>query len=454
MNSLDAPTFDPDGTRRPQLIPESLFGSFGKYVIVDKLGQGGMGAVYLARDTLLDRKVAIKVPLLDGEDRQAILNRFEREAKAAASLRHNNICPIFEFGEFQGIPFMVSPFLEGRSLQDHLDVEGTWPLSKALDVAAVLADALGYAHVQNIIHRDVKPSNVLIEPNGVPQILDLGLAKFHTSSKQQLTHSGDAIGTPSYMPPEQIDATYGDIGPAVDIYALGMTLYRMAVGRLPFEGDVICMIPQILHDPAMRPSVARPDIKCLKQIDEVILRALEKRPENRFSSMADFGSALRTVRSRIESQFAESESMLPDLIVTGAGVRYHPASYQPSIRIGRQRASATNPSQLSNDVIIRILGDNEKSLRISRQHLEISSTEKGLGLLDRSQAGVTINGQPAKKGEIVSVQLGDILNVAGVIEIQLVPPLLASQFDARQRVNSGVCPIEATVGEVFQEPSL
>jgi serine/threonine protein kinase len=451
MNSLDAPTFDPDGTRRPRLIPESLFGSFGKYVIVEKLGQGGMGAVYLARDTMLDRQVAIKVPLLDTENRQGILSRFEREAKAAASLRHQNICPIFEFGEFQGIPFMVSPFLEGRSLQDHLDSEGLWPLGKALDVAAALADALSYSHQQDIIHRDIKPSNVLIEPNGVPQILDLGLAKSSSSTQQQLTHSGDALGTPSYMSPEQIDSSYGAIGPAVDIYSLGMTLYRLVVGGLPFDGDVICMIPQILSDPVTLPSIARPEVKGLEQLDEVIMKSLEKRPENRFANMNDFAIALRTIRSRIDMAASGSQFQLPDLVVVGAGVRYHPASYQSSIRVGRQRASTTNPSQLSNDVIIRIHGDNEKSLRISRQHFEIQSTQQGLTIFDRSQAGITINGEPAKKGEKLTVQIGDTLNVAGVIEFQIAQPLPTAQWNARQRVLNTASPIEATVGEVCQE---
>ena len=290
MDPFDAPTFDPQKTRAPQalpLIPESLYGQFAKYRILEKVGQGGMGAVYRATDTILQREVAIKVPLMGVQDRAATLGRFSREAVAAAALRHPAICPIFEFNEFSGIPYIVTPFLKGRNLHDQLEEDGLWSIEKSLRLGITLASALQEAHRHNVVHRDIKPQNIFIEQDGSPLILDFGLAKVSAANQQQWTQAGEVLGTPTFMPPEQIDPGVGPMGPSSDIYSLGMTIYRMVTGRTAFEGEAAFIIPQILLDPPRPPSSLHPSREELRHVDALSPSIVGKIPSQ---ALPQYGS--------------------------------------------------------------------------------------------------------------------------------------------------------------------
>jgi serine/threonine protein kinase len=447
MDPLDAPTFDPDQTRHPEelgRLPEALFGEFGKYHIVEKIGQGGMGAVYRALDTVLGREVAIKVPIFDAVDRQAALGRFRREAIAAATLRHPVICPIFEYNEQYGIPFIVTPYLRGRSLQSQLDESGPWPLEPALQLGIKLANALYFAHQSKVIHRDIKPQNIFLELDGAPMILDFGLAKFAVPRDDQRTQSGDILGTPAYMPPEQIDPSLGSIGPAADIYSLGMTLFYVLTGRTAFSADPACAVPQILLDPPPLASRVGPAGNSLSCIDLVLNQALAKQPNQRFESMFEFAAVMQKVLDG--GQWRTSATIqLPDLGIVGTGHRYHPLAGQRHIRIGRQRAATNNPTLPTNDLVVRADGDADKSLKISRQHLEIVSTENGFAAIDRSLAGISINGIRASKGVPVPLQFGDIIQVAGVIEIVVLRPTVGLAG------GESLAGFEATMGDFYRD---
>ncbi len=452
MDPLDAPTFDPQKTTplgQLPLIPESLYGRFGKYHIIEKVGQGGMGAVYRAKDTILERIVAIKVPLLDSDDRATTLGRFSREAVAAAGLRHVSICPIFEFNEFAQIPFIVTPFVDGRPLEELLQEQGAWDAVRSLQLGVQLAHALEYAHQHTIVHRDIKPQNILIEPDGNPVILDFGLAKVANSNQLQWTQSGEVLGTPAYMPPEQIDSFVGPVGPACDIYALGMTLYRMMTGRTAFSGEPQFMAPAILMDPPRPPSTILPSRADLKHVDALLLCALAKKPSDRFPSMMHFSKAMQMALESLAARGASNK--LPELRIVGTGHRYRPTPFQSSIRIGRQRAMANNSPAMANDLVIRADGDPERSLRISRQHLEIVSTEQGLGVIDRSKAGIRVNGRSAAPGQFEPIAIGDIINIAGVLDIELLS--CESGNGAAIASSTPLTGFEATLGDFYKDGS-
>ncbi len=202
------------------LIPEE----FGRYRILRQVGQGAMGAVFLAQDTELDREVALKIPKLRGlqeDDVADVMARFFREARSAATLRHANICPIYDVGEFRGTHYITMAFIDGKPLSDY--IRSARPLSERSIAKLVrkLALALEEAHAKGIVHRDLKPANIMIDRTSEPIITDFGLARqFHKPGEERLTHSGAIVGSPAYMSPEQADGGMDHVEPASDIYSL------------------------------------------------------------------------------------------------------------------------------------------------------------------------------------------------------------------------------------------
>jgi serine/threonine protein kinase len=214
------------------------------YRVIEKLGGGGMGVVYRAEDLKLKREVALKfLPKNVSRDRSAI-ERFEREAEAAAAINHPNICTVYDIGEFEGSPYLAMEFLQGETLKYRITGKPV-PLSTLLDWSIQITDGLAAAHARGIIHRDLKPANLFITDGGQVKILDFGLAKLLSQRKSALaapsdktiavsqTDTGSMIGTPAYMPPEQILG--GDADARSDLFSLGVVLYEMATGRRPFE---------------------------------------------------------------------------------------------------------------------------------------------------------------------------------------------------------------------------
>jgi WD40 repeat protein/predicted Ser/Thr protein kinase len=278
-----ATPFGPVG-EAPQPLPEQV----GPYRVVRRLGGGGMGSVYLAQDTRLDRPVALKVPRLSGLGPGAA-ERFRREGRAAAALRHPNICPVFDVGEVGGTPFLAMAYLDGQTLAERVKA-GRLPAAEAATLARKLARALAVAHKAGVIHRDLKPANIMVGPDGEPVVMDFGLARLGDGEADRLTGTGDVLGTPAYMAPEQVDRTAGPVGPATDVYGLGAVLYELLTGRPPFTGTLSETLWQIgCRDPE-RPSALRPDLD--PQLEEIVMKAMAKRPTDRYPAMDAFAGAL------------------------------------------------------------------------------------------------------------------------------------------------------------------
>jgi serine/threonine protein kinase/dienelactone hydrolase len=299
-----------------------------------------MGAVYLAQDTELDRQVALKVPHITPDDGSRVLERFYREARAAATLRHPNICPVFDIGEIEGVPYLTMAFIEGKALSDYVR---TKPLTQgqAATLVRKIALALQEAHQHGIIHRDLKPANIMIDRRGEPIVMDFGLAR-RTShgGDTRLTQSGAAIGTPAYMPPEQISANAGTMGPACDIYSLGVILYELITGRLPFNGDAMAMLAQILVDAPPRPSTLQPDIH--PALEAICLKAMAKKPEHRYGSMKELANdLLEHLRGKSPPPPAAGGSPTPH----PAAVETQPEGIRASM-LGGLRSMAQAPQRL------------------------------------------------------------------------------------------------------------
>ena len=273
---------------------ENLIGkSLGRYHILEQLGEGGMAVVYKAYDTRLEREVAVKVirtEKLTLETMDKSLKRFAREAKALARLTHPNIIPISDYGEEEGVPFLVMDYIPGGTLKEKLRGNLAMDWQEAIKLLMPIARALDYAHQQKIIHRDIKPSNILITASGEPMLTDFGIAKIiEIEETADLTGTSLGVGTPEYMAPEQVTAKIVDH--RADIYALGVVFYEMVTGRKPFQADTpMAVLFKHASDPLPHPTQFVP--KLPKEIEQVLLKVLAKDPANRYQSMTEFANAL------------------------------------------------------------------------------------------------------------------------------------------------------------------
>jgi tRNA A-37 threonylcarbamoyl transferase component Bud32 len=263
--------------------------SFGPYKILDKIGEGGMAVVYKAYQESLGRYAAIKVLRADLARDEEFVARFRREALAVAQLNHPNILHVYDAGVAHGVYYMAMGFVEGGSLKDMI-AQGPIEPAYAASIAAQLADALDYAHKQGIVHRDVKPSNVLMTRDGRPMLTDFGIAKALYESAA-LTRTGVSIGTPEYMAPEQIQGQ--PVDGRTDIYSLGIVLYEMVTGWAPFSTPtpVATLYKQVNEPP---PPLHQVNINVPDWLEGVVGKALAKRPEGRYQQAADLAAALRS----------------------------------------------------------------------------------------------------------------------------------------------------------------
>lgn len=251
----------------------------GKYELIAELARGGMGVVYKARDTALNRVVAIKMILSGAMATEAERERFRREAALAAKLDHPNVVPIYEVGEQDGFLYFTMRLVEGGSLAGRLDQYREDPMALA-DLIEVLARAVQYANEQGFIHCDLKPSNILIDRDGVPQITDFGLAR-QASRDDSITTSGAVLGTPSYMAPEQASGEREAIGPATDVHGLGAILYELLAGRPPFRmATTMETVMQAIYCDPIPPRELRPQVP--RELEHICLKCLEKSPKDRY----------------------------------------------------------------------------------------------------------------------------------------------------------------------------
>ena len=265
----------------------------GRYELQRRIARGGMAEVFLARDSLLNRPVALKVLFPEFAVDQSFVERFRREAQSAANLSHPNIVSVYDWGEEAGTYFIVMEHIEGPSLAQMIHDDGAFHPDRAADITADTAAALGFAHRNGVVHRDVKPGNILINPSGTVKVTDFGIARA-VSTAENLTQTGTVMGTATYFSPEQ--ARGDQVDPRSDVYSLGVVLYEMLTGRPPFSGDnPVSVAYKHVQETPEPPRRRNPDIP--PALEAVTLKAMAKDPAERYASAEELQGDLRRFRS-------------------------------------------------------------------------------------------------------------------------------------------------------------
>lgn len=284
------------------MVPERIIVNIqklGRYDVIRVLGKGSMGVVYEARDPNLDRQVAIKtirVQSLSADAASEYESRFRTEARSAARLHHPNIVSVFDSGQDGDEAYLVMEFIQGEDLKHHLECGARFSVRSAIAMVHDLLMALDHAHRQNVVHRDVKPANMLIEVTGRVKLTDFGVARIQEPDESHLTQVGGAVGTPKYMSPEQAKGQRGDS--RSDVFSAGVVLYELLTGRLPFDGDnQFVIIHQIVSHEPVQPSILNPELPA--SLDAVMASALAKNPQDRYATARDFALALRSVAQQL-----------------------------------------------------------------------------------------------------------------------------------------------------------
>ena len=278
------------GLTEHQPPKSSMLGEFGRYMIQGKLGEGGMGAVYIAKDTQLDRDIALKIPKFRSDDKASI-EWFYREARSMATVHHPNLCPVFDVGVIDNIHYISMAYIEGRPLTDYVKSDKPIQARQVAVVVRKIAVALEEAHRAGIVHRDLKPDNIMINTRKEPVIMDFGLARRENLNEAQLSKTGQVIGTPSYMAPEQVEGNNELIGPRTDVYALGVIMYQMLCGELPFKGVVTLVLAKIITEQPPAPSEIKADVD--PELEQICLKAKERDPDKRYQSAAELAKDLK-----------------------------------------------------------------------------------------------------------------------------------------------------------------
>ena len=250
-----------------------------RYEIHQRLARGGMAQVYLARDRTLDRPVAVKELAPEFATDPSFVERFRREAQAAANLSHPNIVGVFDWGTQDGTYFIVMEYIDGPSLSQVIRRDGPLHPRRAAEIGGEVAAALGFAHSRGVVHRDVKPGNVLLTATGQSKVTDFGIARALSSPDDDLTQAGSVMGTATYFSPEQAQGL--PVDPRSDLYSLGVVIYEMVTGRTPFSGDTpLAIAYRHVQDQPAPPSTIVPDIPV--GLEAIIMKLLQKRPDDRY----------------------------------------------------------------------------------------------------------------------------------------------------------------------------
>lgn len=371
--------------------PDDLIGKeLGQYTITRKLGRGGMASVYLADQESIGRQVAVKVMPRHFLHDPNFLERFQREVKVIANLQHPRVLPVYDYGQIDERPYIVMAFMPGGTLADQIE-KGGMTLKQTAKIIRQVSEGLDHAHRKGIIHRDFKPSNVLMSEYGDAVLADFGIAKMNEATVN-LTGSG-VIGTPSYMAPEM--AERGEVTPAVDIYALGVTLYEMLTGRVPFQGETPLSV-MMAHATRPVPDLLlnRPDVPAA--VADVIKRAMAKRPEDRFRTAAEMAKALDVAVSGVKS--------------TGTSPKPPPAQTMQMSQAGASPVGVTVPEPADSSAAGAI---GSQSVAAPDAFQQETSTTKRSGLL-RVFGGLGL-------GALALIFLCVVIAIVGGVLLAVVP---------------------------------
>ncbi len=310
-----------------------------RYELRDPIGRGGMATIYRGRDTRMDRTVAIKVLREVYSTDPKFVTRFQREAKAASALQHPNIVQVYDYGQTDGNYFIVMELVEGTDLRRYLRARGVLDVDRAIIIAHDVALGLGAAHRRQIVHRDVKPQNVLVGKGGSIKLTDFGIASVYKDiNAERLTTTGMTLGTVQYYAPEQAQGEI--VSPAADVYALGIVMYEMLTGRTPFDGDTpVAVAMQHIQDPPVPPSELNPGIP--QALEDIILRCLEKIPEMRFRDGSQLARALESLGEADASEMGTNQFLVqgpPPAPITFDRIPARPGSS------GRNAAQSPTPA--------------------------------------------------------------------------------------------------------------
>lgn len=333
------------------LNANSTISRLGRYQLSRVLGQGAMGVVYEGLDPLLNRQVAVKTILRsalgDPETISDTSARFVREAQAIARLSHPHIVTVFDFGEEGDVAYFVMEFVRGRELKGFLDGGERFSRDEAVRIVGELLAALDFAHRQGIVHRDVKPANVMLDAQRRVKLTDFGVARM-TDAGGDRTQAGTMVGTPSYMSPEQIQGL--PVGSRTDLFAVGIILYQFLTGTKPFPGPGVWAVQkQIVHEDPVPPSVAEPAVD--PRFDAVIARALAKDPADRYASAAEFAADLEQVHREVgAADNGRAEATEPPMPRSPSpGVSRRPAAADEATEVPPARVSAGSASEAAGE---------------------------------------------------------------------------------------------------------
>ena len=343
--------------------------TLGRYRIVGELGRGAMGIVYKAEDPMLNRTVAIKTinMVADPEERAEYEKRFYQEAKAAGGLSHPNVVTIYDIGHAGDVVYMAMEYIEGTELRD-VFLRGRPEVAAAIDIAAQVAEGLAYAHARGVVHRDVKPANIMVPRDGGPaKIMDFGIARMRTSDAK--TQTGMLLGSPKYMAPEQLLG--GAVDQRCDIFALGVVLYEALVGAPPFSGsDITQIMYQIVH--AVPPPPSAVSSRVPPMLDLIVAKALAKDPAARYQDAREFAADLRACRETLPGTGPDDEDDTLTLPLGRTSAPAAAAESTPTLRLDPAPASASSASSVPKPD----RAEPGLRLRISRRFDSLEATQR------------------------------------------------------------------------------
>jgi serine/threonine-protein kinase len=366
-----------------------MISQLGRYEVLSELGQGAMGVVYRARDPLIDRVVAIKTINLGLalDEKEEYEGRFYQEAKAAGRLSHPNIVTIYDVGRNDDVAYIAMEFLEGRELRDIMNDGGLLPVHQVLDIVSQVASGLAYAHEFGIVHRDVKPSNIMVVRDGHVKITDFGIARMASSSVR--TQTGMVLGSPKYMSPEQVMGKLTD--QRSDIFSLGVMLYEMLTGQAPFTGDnVNAIMYQTLNTIPAPPNTLNSAVP--QMVNFIVAKALSKGLEDRYQEAKDFADDLRSCRDMLpRSGHRADASKLP-----AGGERKLPDAFDITARMDVSEDEANTTSQRVISQLFDSAAATMHLAALTASEAEVDQLSKTLKMEVPSPEAIKQAGQKAK----------------------------------------------------------